>query len=147
MTYRNGILYSRAKQSDIGIYSETLAVTLNGDQTQTRNVPFRIRVLPKSRNSTCPFGSSPDDCLPKIQSITDSGILTVFFPIPLSSVVNETQYRNVSSTLDIRLVQQVQANTSITSWDVVRLTTTELELQLFIMNPLYVSFLSVRNNH
>jgi hypothetical protein len=49
----------------------------------------------------------------------------------------------VSSTLDIRLVQQVQANTSITSWDVVRLTTTELDLQLFITNPLYISFLSV----
>jgi hypothetical protein len=53
----------------------------------------------------------------------------------------------VSSTLDIRLVQQVQANTSITSWDVVRLTTTELELQLVISNPLYVSFISVSHKH
>jgi hypothetical protein len=96
---------------------------------------------------TCSFGSRPNDCLPKIQSITDSGLLTVFFPIPLSSAVNETQYLNVSSTLDIRLEQQVQANTSISSWDVVRLTTTELELQLFITNPLYVSFLSVRHSH
>ena len=83
-----------------------------------------IRVLPKSRNTTCPFGSRPDDCLPKIESITDSGLLTVFFPIPLSTVVNETQYKNLSGTLDIKLVQQVQANTSISSWDVVRLTTT-----------------------
>jgi hypothetical protein len=114
---------------------------------QTRKVPLMIRVLPKSRNTTCPFGIKPNDCLPKIESITDSGLLTVFFPIPLSTVLNETQYRNLSSTLDIRLEQQVQANTSITSWDVVRLTKTELELQLFITNPLYVSFLSVRHNY
>jgi hypothetical protein len=38
--------------------------------------------------------------------------------------MDETQYQGVSSTLDIRILQQIEANTSITSWDVVRLTTT-----------------------
>jgi hypothetical protein len=43
------------------------------------------------------------------------------------------------------LEQQVSSNVSITSWDVVRFSSTQLELQLFIANPLYVSFLSVSN--
>ena len=66
---------------------------------------------------TCPFGNKPVDCLPKIKQITNSGLMTLFFPIPMESLLNDIDFENSSRTLDIELKQQEpQANTSITDW-------------------------------
>jgi hypothetical protein len=64
--------------------------------------------------------------------------------MPLESLLNETDFRNASKTLDIELKQQIpQANTSITDWQVIRYTNQEVDVQLTITNPLYISFYSV----
>jgi hypothetical protein len=147
MTYRNGILYFRAFQKDVGTYSEVVTVAIKGGAGPPQLVSMRIRVLPplKQTNMTCPFGSKPGDCLPKIKQITNGGVMTMFFPMPLESLLNETEFRNASRTLDIELKQQVpQANTSITDWQVIRYTNQEVDVQLTITNPLYISFYSVR---
>jgi hypothetical protein len=66
---------------------------------------------------TCPFGSNPEDCLPKIKKITNSGVMTLFFPMPLELILNEIDFRNASRTLDIQLKQrEPQMNVSIIDW-------------------------------
>jgi hypothetical protein len=80
---------------------------------------MKIRVLPplKQTNMTCPFGSNPGDCLPKIKQITNSGLMTLFFPMSMESFLNDIDFKDASRTLDIELKQtEPQANTSITDW-------------------------------
>ena len=147
MTYRNGILYFRAFQKDVGTYSEEVTVAIKGGVGAPLLVTMRIRVLPplKQTNMTCPFGSKPGDCMPKIKQITNGGVMTLFFPMPLESLLNETDFRDASRTLDIELKQQVpQANTTITDWEIIKYTNQEVDVQLTITNPLYISFYSVR---
>ena len=62
---------------------------------------MKINVLPAIRNIICAFGSKPNDCYPKIKSISDSGLLTIYFPIPLISVLNDTLFLNASQKLNI----------------------------------------------
>jgi len=66
---------------------------------------------------TCPFGSNPEDCLPKIKQITNSGLMTLYFPMPLESILDDINFRNASRTLDIELKQkEPQMNVSIIDW-------------------------------
>jgi hypothetical protein len=120
MTYRNGILYFRAFQKDVGTYSEEVTVAIKGGAGAPQLVTMRIRVLPplKQTNMTCPFGSKPEDCLPKIKQITNGGVMTLFFPMPLELILlNEIDFRNASRTLDIELKQrEPQMNVSIIDW-------------------------------
>ena len=147
MTYRNGMLYFRAFQKDIGTYREVITVAMKGGVGAPQLVTMRIRVLPplKQTNMTCPFGGKPADCMPKIKQITNGGVMTLFFPMPLESLLNETDFRNASRTLDIELKHQVpQANTTITDWQIIKYTKQEVDVQLTITNLLYISFHSVR---
>ena len=147
MTYRNGILYFRAFQKDVGTYSEVVTVAIKGIVGAPLLVTMRIRVLPplKQTNMTCPFGNKPGDCMPRIKQIKNGGVMTLFFPMPLESLLNETDFKSASRTLDIELKQQVpQANTTITDWEIIKYTNQEVDVQLTITNPLYISFYSVR---
>ena len=119
MTLRNGILYFLVSLKDVGTYSEVVTIALKGGAGDPQQVSLKIRVLPplKYTNMTCPFGNNPGDCLPKIKQITNSGLMTLFFPMPLESFLNDIDFKNASRTLDIELKQQEpQANTSITDW-------------------------------
>jgi hypothetical protein len=51
----------------------------------------------------CPFGSQIGDCFPKIKQITNSGVMTLFFPMPLESILDDIDFRNASRTLEIEL--------------------------------------------
>ena len=133
MTYRNGILNFRAFQKDVGTYSEVVTIGIKGGVGAPQLVTLRIRVLPplKQTNMTCPFGSKPGDCMPRIKQITNGGLMTLFFPMPLESpLLNETDFGTASRTLDIELKQQVvtQANTSITDWQIIRYTNQEVDV-------------------
>ena len=108
---------------------------------------MKIRVLPplKQTNIMCPFGNNPGDCMPKIKQITNSGVMTLFFPIPLESFLDDNDFRNASRTLDIEFkLQELQANTSITDWYIIKYSKQEVDVQLTITNPLYISFYSVK---
>ena len=103
----------------MGTYSEAVTIAIKGDTGDPKQVSMKIRVLPplKQTNMTCPFGGGPGDCLPKIKHITNSGVMTLFFPMQLESFLDDIDFRNASRTLDIELKQQEpQANTSITDW-------------------------------
>ena len=69
---------------------------MKGDIGATQVVPLKIRVLPPAQNITCPYGTKPDDCMPKIKQITNGGLVTLVFPMPLESVLNETLFSNAS---------------------------------------------------
>ena len=119
MTLRNGILYFFVSLKDVGTYSEVVTIALKGGAGDPQQVSLKIRVLPplKHTNITCSFGNNPSDCLPKIKHITNSGLMTLFFPMSLESLINDIDFKNASRTLDIELKQQEpQANTSITDW-------------------------------
>jgi hypothetical protein len=119
MTLRNGILYFLVSLKDVGTYREVVTFAIKGGAGDPQQVSLKIRVLPPLiyTNITCPFGVNPGDCLPKIKRITNSGLMTLFFPMPLESLLNDTDFKNASRTLDIELKQQESlVNTSISDW-------------------------------
>ena len=72
--------------------------------------------------------------------------MTLFFPLPImESFLNDIDFMNASRSLDIELKQQEpQGNTSITDWYIIKYTKQEVDVQLTITNPLYISFNSVK---
>jgi hypothetical protein len=72
--------------------------------------------------------------------------MTLFFPIPImESFLNEIDFMSASRSLDIELKQQEQkGNTSITDWYIIKYTKQEVDVQLTITSPLYISFNSVK---
>jgi hypothetical protein len=55
--------------------------------------------------------------MPKIKQITNSGLMTLFFPMPLELILDEIDFRNASRTLNIELKQkEPQMNVSIIDW-------------------------------
>lgn len=95
------MLYFTAKIGDVGNYVEL--VQIKGKDGITQLVPLKIKVLPPIKDTQCPFGNKPMDCFPKIKEISNEGVLTLFFPIPLASSLNETLFNNASKTLYIKL--------------------------------------------
>jgi len=54
--------------------------------------------------------------MPIVQSVDNTGLLTLFFPIKLTQV-NQTLYDAASETLSLSLVKKVPAyNTAVISW-------------------------------
>jgi len=63
----------------------------------------------------------------------------------MESFLNDIDFMNASRSLEIELNQQEpQGNTSITDWYIIKYTKQEVDVQLTITNPLYISFNSVK---
>ena len=86
---------------------------------------FNVEVLGpiKLPEFNCPFGSRKK-CLPKIESISNTGLMLIKFPLGLY-LYNQTAYPNITNaiSLSLKIIQnsedlQVSSKASIDSWEV-----------------------------
>ena len=109
----------KPKLKDVGEYSEMFKITNKKSSGPPKMVKFLIIVQPpkEKTNLTCPIGKKMDDCMPRISSIDDLGIITVIFPISIS-ILNETFFSEMESEMRIELHQNIKTNSSIINWKV-----------------------------
>jgi hypothetical protein len=74
---------------NIGYYSLSCSFRDNSDYSKVGpTMKFKVQVIsiPTTKNSSCPLGDNIEKCKPRITSISDTGVLTLGFPVGLQAI-------------------------------------------------------------
>ena len=109
--------------------SHIVKVTIRDrDQYKPIGEVFRFTIIVVAPVSppefSCPLGRKIK-CLPKIESVSNTGLMVIRFPLGLYQF-NETQYPNITKALSLSLKMAedpesrgtLSSNATLTSWDV-----------------------------
>ncbi len=120
-------IISNPTLKNVGTYIVKVTIR-DSDQYKPIGDPLRFTievVAPvKPPEFSCPIGRKIK-CLPKIESVSNTGLMVVRFPLGLYQF-NETEYPNITKAINLSLNMakdpesggSVPSNATLTSWDI-----------------------------
>ncbi|TNV87017.1 hypothetical protein FGO68_gene14209 [Halteria grandinella] len=136
-----GSLIYKPLASTSGIFQQSVSLK---DSRLKSIATFKFKITvnspPPPKIFQCPYGKM-EKCHPRITSIDDSGILSLYFPLGLQTPNSSQLVAAAAKDLKIVLQEQKYAEipSSIKEWSITEYSKYTVKVQLVIDNPLYIS--------
>ncbi|TNV86859.1 hypothetical protein FGO68_gene9704 [Halteria grandinella] len=136
--FQNGILEIKPTHRNVGMYDLACRFFMNDQREVDKVLRFNVVAIQgaKENNRTCAYGAR-QKCYPQVSEVDRKGMLTLYFPM---SLVNTTE-EDVKLALKLELQRNIidGNNSSLSSWEIISISSKFISIQLIFSDPLLVS--------